>query len=45
VRNAYAALKRRLAAAYPNDRGAYTAGKARFILCIIRGNSYHDISL
>jgi len=37
VRAAYATLKRRLAAAYPDDRGAYTAGKAAFVLYIIRG--------
>lgn len=37
VRTAYAALKRQLAATHPGDRGAYTAGKARFVLNIIHG--------
>ena len=37
VRAAYAELKQQLAAAHPNDRGAYTEGKARFILEIIHG--------
>ena len=40
VRAAYAALKRQLAAAHPDDRGAYTAGKARFVSDIIHGGSY-----
>jgi GrpB-like predicted nucleotidyltransferase (UPF0157 family) len=31
IRDAYAALKRRLAMTYPNDRPTYTAGKAAFI--------------
>ena len=35
VRAAYAALKQQLAAAHPDDRGAYTAGKAGFVLHII----------
>lgn len=39
VRAAYAALKLQLAAAHPSDRGAYTAGKARFILNVIHGLS------
>lgn len=38
VRAAYAALKRKLAAAHPNDRGAYTDGKVQFVLSIIRGD-------
>ena len=37
VRVAYGALKRQLAAAHPDDRGAYTAGKARFVTYIING--------
>lgn len=37
VRAAYAALKRQLVAVHPEDRGAYTAGKADFISFIIRG--------
>jgi GrpB-like predicted nucleotidyltransferase (UPF0157 family) len=37
LRDAYAALKRRLAAAHPNDRVAYTAGKAAFITQTIAG--------
>ena len=37
VRAAYAELKRQLAAAHPDDREAYTAGKARFVLSIIHG--------
>jgi GrpB-like predicted nucleotidyltransferase (UPF0157 family) len=31
VAEAYAALKRRLAAAHPDDRAAYTAGKSAFV--------------
>ncbi len=37
VRAAYAALKRQLAATFPDDREAYTAGKAEFVSYIIRG--------
>jgi len=37
VRAVYGALKRQLAAAHPDDRGAYTAGKARFVSYIING--------
>ena len=37
VRTAYAALKRQLAVAHPEDREAYTDGKADFILHIIHG--------
>ena len=37
VRAAYMELKRQLAAAHPNDRGAYTAGKAHFVSYIING--------
>jgi len=37
VRVAYAALKRQLAAAHADDRGAYTAGKARFVSYIVTG--------
>jgi GrpB-like predicted nucleotidyltransferase (UPF0157 family) len=37
VRAAYAELKQQLAAAHPNDRGAYTDGKARFVLYITHG--------
>jgi GrpB-like predicted nucleotidyltransferase (UPF0157 family) len=37
VRTAYAALKRQLAAAHPHDRGAYTDGKAQFVLHITQG--------
>lgn len=42
VRAAYGMLKRRLAAAHPDDRGAYTAGKARFISHIINGGHVSD---
>lgn len=38
VRAAYAKLKQQLAAAHPNDRGAYTDGKASFVLLIVRGD-------
>jgi GrpB-like predicted nucleotidyltransferase (UPF0157 family) len=31
----YCALKRRLADKFPNDRGAYTAGKEEFVRCIL----------
>lgn len=37
VRAAYGMLKRQLAAAHRDDRGAYTAGKARFVSDIING--------
>ena len=37
VRAAYAALKRQLAVAHRDDRGAYTDGKAQFVLHVIRG--------
>ena len=35
VAREYSALKRRLAAKFPNDRGAYTAGKEEFVHCIL----------
>jgi GrpB-like predicted nucleotidyltransferase (UPF0157 family) len=35
VRAAYAALKQQLAAAHPDDRGAYTDGKASFVSHIV----------
>lgn len=35
VRAAYAVLKQQLAEAHPDDREAYTAGKARFVFLII----------
>lgn len=38
VRAAYAKLKQQLAAAHPNDREAYTDGKAGFVLSIVRGD-------
>jgi GrpB-like predicted nucleotidyltransferase (UPF0157 family) len=41
VRAEYSALKRQLAASYPNDRAAYTAGKAPFILRIIHADLKH----
>lgn len=34
---AYAALKHDLAARYPNDRRAYTSGKAAFVAAVLRG--------
>jgi GrpB-like predicted nucleotidyltransferase (UPF0157 family) len=34
----YGALKRALAARYPNDRSAYTDGKAEFVARILAGN-------
>jgi len=37
LRDAYATLKRQLAATHPHDREAYTSGKAPFIWSIIRG--------
>ena len=37
VRVAYGVLKRELAATHPDDRGAYTAGKARFVSFIVNG--------
>ena len=40
VRAAYAELKRQLAASHPDDRGGYTAGKARLVLLITRGDSF-----
>jgi GrpB-like predicted nucleotidyltransferase (UPF0157 family) len=34
LRDAYARLKRELAAAYPKDRPAYTAGKTGFVTAV-----------
>ena len=44
VRSAYAELKRQLAAAYPDDREAYTTGKARFVSNVIQGGLSSPIS-
>ena len=37
VRSAYGTLKRQLAATHPDDRGAYTDGKAHFVSYIVEG--------
>lgn len=37
LRRQYAAVKRRLAALYPGDTAAYTAAKAEFIQCVLKG--------
>jgi GrpB-like predicted nucleotidyltransferase (UPF0157 family) len=42
VQLAYGKLKRQLAASYPDDRAAYTAGKARFVSHIINGGHVSD---
>ncbi|TLZ26447.1 MAG: GrpB family protein [Gammaproteobacteria bacterium] len=41
----YAALKRRLAAEFPEDAAAYTKGKAGFILSILRSAKFPDEGL
>ena len=42
---AYAALKRRLAAEFPNDRGKYVEGKTEFILAILAQYGFADTDL
>jgi GrpB-like predicted nucleotidyltransferase (UPF0157 family) len=38
LRDAYAALKRSLAAQYPHDRNAYTVGKSAFVEAVLKAS-------